>query len=136
MVLAPGITTPLDTVAEGAGPVSPTLDGAGQEPYGPLNTVLLGVLGRLGTHQAGDPRAITEAFRQSIALGETFAGEGHSASSLIHVFLTLRDRLARLLPPNLPAEAPWVSEWQQRLDRAVDNFLKVALQAFERRRVA
>src|SRR4051794_31609810 len=85
MVLAPGITTPLDTVAEGAGPVSPTLDGAGQEPYGPLNTVLLGVLGRLDTHQAGDPRAITEAFRQSIALGETFAGEGHSASSLIHV---------------------------------------------------
>jgi diguanylate cyclase (GGDEF)-like protein len=97
---------------------------------------LLGVLARLETRRGRDPSAIAEALRQSVALGEAYGGAGESASSLIQTFLGVRDRLAGLLPHDVPADEPWAREWGQRVERAVEGFLKVGLQAFERQRVA
>jgi GGDEF domain-containing protein len=105
-------------------------------PRAALDVVLIGVLARLETGHAGDPGAITAALRQSVVLGEAYASAGQSATRLIQAYRGLRERLARLLPANLPADEPWAREWRDRLDRAVDGFLKVALQTFERQRVA
>jgi diguanylate cyclase (GGDEF)-like protein len=101
-----------------------------------LETVLLGVLARLETGRASDPSAITVALRQSIALGEAYASGGEPASSLIQDYLGLRERLAGLLPRDLPDDEPWARAWRERVEGAIDSFLKVGLQAFERQRVA
>lgn len=133
---APGIVAATGPAGHPSPPPCQEPDDARVELRGALNTVLMGVLARLEASHAGDPSAITAAFRRSVALGEAYASGGHSASSLIQAYRGLRERLARLLPANMPVDEPWAREWRQRLDRAVDNFLKVALQAFERQRVA
>lgn len=141
MVLAPGLGDALGSLdfSSALPSVMPPHDAPAESGEGlrrPLETILLGVIARLEPSGASDAAAITAAFRESIALGEAYAREGRAASGLIQAYLSVRDRLARLLPPTVPADAPGVPEWRARLERAVDNFLKVALQAFERQRVA
>jgi diguanylate cyclase (GGDEF)-like protein len=99
------------------------------------HALLLGILARLES-PASDPAAITAAFRQAVALGHTFATHGRSPLALWRTFRHLHARLARSLPPPASPALAHTLAWQRRLTHAVDSFLAVALEAFERQRSA
>jgi signal transduction histidine kinase len=102
--------------------------------YRALDTVLLGVLILAAPRSVTDTASVADAYQQSAIIGRRYAARGMGATAVVRVYQQLLARLRQLVPPSTDLQTVEVLLWDERLRRASDDLLLVALVAFERER--